>query len=312
MRYTQWKSFQKHLKEAGALHLSSCYFLIAKEPLWREIALKNILKILEPYTIISEAKQPSLFGAGLPEVFIKRDGDKKEISTLLDIKGPYFFFLFSELSHTTSLYKKGESLGIILDLSSWKFWEKEEALEGYIGEIAAEAGRFMTPSTITLLRKKYGEHPEGLEQEIKKLVCYTLGKGEITEEDVEALSTSVPEQTLWQLGDALMAGNKGEVLRMITHLLDKGHAPIMLLRQLRGQIQVDVEILLLEETKKEGDISKLFPYLKGSILDKRRTRARKTGKERLLSWLLAIDESEFLAKDNFCCLEWLLERILWK
>jgi DNA polymerase-3 subunit delta len=199
----------------------------------------------------------------------------------------------SELTSHTKLARAIEKKGKIIRFKEEKPWEKEKRLAEWVIAEAKQAGcRFSREGALALVKEV--DH-QMLQPELDKLICYAGSRGEINLEDIKALSTPTPHETLWQLGDALFGGDTPHALKIGRALLEEGTSIHPLLAHVRSQFSTGIDILQAAE---EGVVTAHFPYLKGKLLDKKLQLLRKQGKERIKQGILLIFETEVKAKNS--------------
>lgn len=109
---------------------------------------------------------------------------------------------------------------------------------------------------------------ETLDKEMEKLFCYTIGKDEITMEDVDAVCTMQITNHIFQMVDAAAAQDKKKALDYYYELLALREEPLgilsMLTRQFRLLLNVQ-ELMKLGKGKKEimadADDKPMHPFV---------------------------------------------------
>lgn len=74
-----------------------------------------------------------------------------------------------------------------------------------------------------------------LNNEIGKLIAYTGGREEVTEEDIRTICLQSTEYKVYDLTDMLLSGRAGQALRMLSALLQDGEDRLMILSLLGRQ-----------------------------------------------------------------------------
>ncbi|MBU0476395.1 DNA polymerase III subunit delta [Patescibacteria group bacterium] len=101
--------------------------------------------------------------------------------------------------------------------------------------------------------------------EIKKLVNYKKGKGEIEVKDIELLVRPKIETDVFKTIDAIAAKNKKQALELLHKHLDKGDSPLYLLSMINFQFRNLLAVKDLIEKKKPfyafPKITKLHPFV---------------------------------------------------
>lgn len=338
MKYSNLRAFNKHLKEAAPLHLSSVYMLLGKNEFDRKEATKDLtrsllstqhssehtLKVFDGERLsINEVMQDLhsiTFFAENRVVLINQAEKLTKPSTALlgqyfDNTNPSVFLIISAstINRATSFYKNAEKIGVVLDLVEEKPWEKENTLVQKIVERTREKGKTIDQNTSRYLAKYVGTDQAQLQQEIEKLICYVGGRDVIAEVDVSAICTGMNTENTWQLGEAIFRGEGGKALRIANALLSEREPFFSLVRQVRSQFQSKFQICaILFSGGSSADVQKQFPYMKGQILQKNTELARHYGIDRFRKGMLAIDETEVLAKNSGLSHDLLFERLILK
>jgi len=203
----------------------------------------------------------------------------------------FLFLTATELAPQSKLAKLMEKQGQVHRIKEEKPWEKEKKLiQWIIDEAKREGMRLSLQAATTLVQ---GVDPQMLKSELDKLICFAYGRGEITLEDISLLSTPAHHETLWHLGDALLACMAGKALTIGKKLLEEGMAIFSLLASLRSQFSMGIEFL-----SSGAEAAKKFAYLKGNLFEKKMQTYKKYGKERLRQGMLLIFETELKAKNS--------------
>lgn len=324
MKYTNIKAFEKHLEEADHQHLADVYAIISKDEFLRKSATDKLIQVLlkpqnnaefalkvfdaEKFSfedLFQELSSYPFFSE--KRVLLLQNGEslsKNEMSRLEDYftkpnRTVCLILSASAFIKTTNFYKKLEKEGIILDIVEEKSWEKEKtAKEWILGKIFKEKKK-IHPEALNLIQKQVGNDFATLNQEIDKLICYVGERNEIQIKDVSVLTTNVHTETIWQLSDAIFLRNPLKALSITKSILDEGTPFLVFLRQVRGQIQTGFQIATILSTGGGGDeIVKIYPYMKGRILESHIHSATSYGLVRFKKAMLKIDEIEAQAKNG--------------
>ena len=147
--------------------------------------------------------------------------------------------------------------------------------------------------------KQIGTDQLLLQNELQKIICYVDSRSKIEAADIAAICTSVNTENAWQLSEAIFKRDTATALRITRALLDDGTALIALLRQIRSQFQTDFQICsMLAQGKTGADVSKEFPYMRGTILDKHLSQSHSYGMLSFKRGIMAIDKTELQAKNS--------------
>lgn len=305
MRYQNIRAFQKHLASAAPDHLSRCYLAMVPDDYERGSAIRSILSHFAGRPrialngdgvlcreIADALLSPSLFG-GDPVVVL--DGaekmGKKEIQSLSDLvaASQLYGYLICGTSSKTALAASFEKVGVVLDLSEEKPWEKEKRLAEQMSERAQNGGKRLAPDAIPLLFERIGTDPAILDSEIDKLICFVGTRLTIERSDVFRIASSSRQSTLWQLAEELVwEGRNGSIDSGTFHAL----VPV-----LRNQLQIGlklVELMASNTPKTEWStyVTKLWPKL----LEKRSSQAMQLGRNYFKKGLELLFEIELLSR----------------
>ncbi len=88
---------------------------------------------------------------------------------------------------------------------------------------AAKLGLKLSRDNAYMLMDFVGDEKALVEGQLQKFAGFLNGQGEITSEIIENLSSSTKEYSIFELQDALSAGNKKKSLKIILNLLDSGN-----------------------------------------------------------------------------------------
>lgn len=338
MKHTTLKALEKHLEGAAPNHLSSIYLVMSKEGFERKSASDKIAayvldhkaKIGENFLLFDAGdvegemiwEELQAFSFLAPKRVVLISQAEKMTKPTQELLRSYFanpnkticlILEASGLNRATNLYKDAEKYGVVLDVAEEKPWEKERSLQGWIVEQLHGEGKQIDSSTAAILIKQLGTDQSTLHQELEKLICFVGDRKQITASDISAVCTKVSQESGWLLGEAIFRCDGPEALRMTKGMLEDGTALIALLRQIRSQFQTDYQVCcMLASGKTPQDISQSFPYMKGMVLNKHVQQAQAYGAERFKSGILAIDETELLAKNSAGDPDWLMERLIFK
>lgn len=334
MKFTKFPAFEKHVKGAAPQQLfPPVYLLIGKDPFSRRRAIdclvqaclkdhknpSHCIKSVESDQISLDSLLQELEGFSLfteKQVLVLHSAEKlhkslqKALERYLLNPNPALYLILSAASLTTSsdLYKRTEKAGIILELEEEKDWMKEKTqVEWATGEVS-RLGKQIHHSAAQYLVKQVGVDSATLHHEIQKLISYTGERREITANDIDAICAEAPLTTIWQLGEAIFHQDASRALRISRLMLENGTPFFSMLRQIRHQFETEFHVSsILASGGTPSEISKLFPYMTGTILDRHIQMAQDYGMQKLRKGILKIDEIELMAKNSSTDVELLNE-----
>lgn len=178
------------------------------------------------------------------------------------------------------LYAWVEAHGIVLDLGAEKKGEREKR---YIELVKRMGVKREVAAKIVV---QVGCNAYLLKNEVEKVQTFAAGR-EVQLGDVEQVVSVTREESVWEFLDALMQGQKEKALKM-----GKGMEIFPLLRQLRNQLQTDLQIVQMTPEA----IQKKFPYMKGWVLEQRTGAAKRVGAKKLKRAILVCEEIDLLCR----------------
>ena len=111
----------------------------------------------------------------------------------------------------------------------------DKELAQWIARTLKKEGKKISAAACQRLWFSAGRDLTLLNNEIGKLIAYTGGRDEVTEEDVQAVCVQSTEYKVFDMADALLSGQGGKALRMLDGLLRDGEERLMLLSLLGRQ-----------------------------------------------------------------------------
>lgn len=210
----------------------------------------------------------------------------------------------TNLKSTTDLYKIGKKEMVILDLSKEKPWEEKDRHTKWVAVTFTKAKKRIGPQAVATLLQRLPSDRLLLQQEIDKLLCFCADKEEITQKDVEAISSISLEMNLFHLARELVWG-QGKV---IPNLSDISFL-IPLVSQLRSQMEIGLKMgALLRRKASQEEISKSFPRLFPKALIEAQEGSLRKGEAYFRNGLLDLFELELGLKTSLARPEVLFTR----
>lgn len=200
-----------------------------------------------------------------------------------------------------------EKVELVLKFASKRPYEKEAELATWMVQKAKSEGVALSMDVSRIWVKSFGNQKALLENELEKVLCHLGYQGEITLQLVRDFSITLPHLTLWQLGDALFARTRKEAWQVLHTLLEEGGSLYQILSHLRTQFESGIRML---EAHKKGCLVKEFPYLKGSMGQRKISLLSGFGSKRLNRGLNLLFEAELRAKSESVDAAFLLEPLL--
>ncbi|NGX61498.1 MAG: hypothetical protein K940chlam9_00984 [Chlamydiae bacterium] len=275
---------KEHIKEALA-GFSSPPILFQGE----NFSLEEFIQEAETLGFLSERKL-----IVLEEIDLLPKETLDKLKKVFPLEGVDFLFTASNLPPSHWLVKQADQ---VVREKIEKPWEKERRLAEWLVHKAASQGVVLREPIASALVK--GVDANGLLSELEKLICFVGERREITLDDLRKIAISTPHETLWQFGDAILSRQTTEALKIGKILLEgEGGSIFSLLAQLRTQFQTARKTLSAFAEGGREEVTRLYPYLKGGLLEKKLSLFQKYGPARLAKALILLFETEVEAKNS--------------
>ncbi len=179
--------------------------------------------------------------------------------------------------------------------------EKENAPR-WVMDYAKRGGCFIELADAVYLIGMVGTELHRLKTELDKLICY-VGKGRISQTEIDELVLHTREHSNFELTDALLAGQRERALRLLGHIFDNPPEPpqtlaIMMLGAIaRGYRNLLISKDLMGQNAANEEIAKavgMSPYAVRHLNE----RARKAETETLLKAIGRIAETDVALKSS--------------
>lgn len=173
---------------------------------------------------------------------------------------------------------------------------KANELPQWIRDRAAAAGVRMDSAAINLLAETVGPNLWSLRSEIEKAALWADGKT-ITVEDIRLLVAEVREARVFDLVDAIVAGEGKGVLSSLGHLLDGGLSPFTVLALVQNRVRTLWMIRYLIDSgaplptvRQRAGIAYMGPYVGDKLIAVAR-QSTSAGFKSVHTRLLELDEA---------------------
>lgn len=177
----------------------------------KDINIGEIIDLAETLPFLAERRVIFISDSGL----FKSGGEQLAEYLNNQNESTCFVFSESEVDKRSKLFKAAQSKGYVSEFAE----QNENVLKQWIGSVLAREGKKIRESVVELLLSKTGTDMENIHTELEKLICYTLGREEITKEDVNAICTTVVEDNIFEMIEALAIGNTTKAMQLYYDLL---------------------------------------------------------------------------------------------
>lgn len=180
-------------------------------------------------------------------------------------------FVESDVDKRGKLYKAVKDKGRAVELGR----QDEKTLLYWIAGNVKREGRKIKESTARYLVSKVGDDMENLEKEMEKLFSYTLGKDEITAEDIDEICTMQITNKIFEMVEAVATKQQKKALDYYYDLLALKEPPMRILYLLSRQFKLLLEVkALVEQGYDKAQIAKtvkLHPFVAGKYMQQCRS-----------------------------------------
>ncbi len=162
-----------------------------------------------------------------------------------------FLFVETEVDKRGKMYKAVKAKGRAVELGR----QDEKTLLYWIAAQVKKENKQIREQTARYLVSRTGDDMENLSQELEKLFSYTLGRTEITVEDIEAVCTVQITNRIFDMVEAVAVRQQKKALDYYYDLLALKEPPMRILYLLSRQFRL---LLQVKDLKKKG-------YDKGAV-----------------------------------------------
>ncbi len=147
-------------------------------------------------------------------------------------------FAEKEVDKRSRLYKYVKKNGLAVEMKAMSAKDTKQ----FVTEKLKEAGREIRGSTAAYFLAQVDNSLLNLENEIEKLAAYTLGRGEVRREDIDAVCSVQVTGQIFQMLDAVAEGKKAQTVRLYHNLLSVRESPMAILYLLTRHFSILLQI----------------------------------------------------------------------
>ena len=183
-------------------------------------------------------------------------------------------FVEKEIDKRNKLYKYINKNGIAAEI---KVKDSEEVLN-WAAKRLKESGKVFTRKTMEYFLQRVDNNLYNLTNEIEKIAAYTVGREEITIADIDAVCPAYLQNHIFQMVDAVGAGDTDKALKLYNELIELKEAPSYILYMLIRHFNILLQIGSMGNAPKNQVASKIgiSPYFVGNY---QRQSSRFSGKQ---------------------------------
>ena len=149
-----------------------------------------------------------------------------------------FIFVEEEIDKRNKLYKAVKSKGYIAELST----QDAGTLKRWVAGLVRKEQKQISESVIVYFLDKVGTDMENIQGELEKVFCYALERDTITKEDIDAVCVTQITNHIFEMVDAVAAGNQHKALDLYYELLALKEPPMRILYLIVRQFNVLLQI----------------------------------------------------------------------
>ena len=178
-----------------------------------------------------------------------------------------FIFVEEEIDKRNKLYKAVKSKGYIAELST----QDAGTLKRWVAGLVRKEQKQISESVIVYFLDKVGTDMENIQGELEKVFCYALERDTITKEDIDAVCVTQITNHIFEMVDAVAAGNQQKALDLYYELLALKEPPMRILFLMTREYRLlfHVKGLMANGYGKKEIASKagIHPFAAGRYMD---------------------------------------------
>ena len=177
-----------------------------------------------------------------------RKADAEAMAGYLSKIPPDVTVIFTEtdIDKRSKLFKELAKIGTVLDCQR----PDTPTLSKWINRLVKEKGKTIAPATIHKLIQTVGTDMHMVKNETDKLTAYlSADEIEVTPQSIDLICTKTLESRIFDLIDAMIAGNASQAVAMYNDMLIMRESPLMVLTMIIRQFRI---ILLSKAAHAQG------------------------------------------------------------
>lgn len=176
-------------------------------------------------------------------ICVKNSGLFKSSNDLADYlktmpNSTHIVFVENEVDKRNRLYKAVKELGYISEMNGMD----ERNLKLWISTTLKAGGKKITENSALYFLNKCGTDMVLLSHELEKLICYAYDRDVITNEDIDAVCTTLVTGKVFQMIDAISSGRQNQSLTLYYDLLTLRERPLSILFLLSRQFNILLQV----------------------------------------------------------------------
>lgn len=187
----------------------------------KDLSVEEIIDQAETMPFFADRRVIFITDSGL----FKSGGEKMAQYLSNPSESVVFVFTESEVDKRSKLYKALQAKGYAAEFAE----QDERTLKRWVAGILGKEGLKITENTVQLFLSKTGTDMENIQMELEKLICYCMGREVVTAQDVEAVCTVRVSNHIFDMINAIAAGQQRQALELYYDLLALKEPPMRIL-----------------------------------------------------------------------------------
>ncbi|MBQ8592479.1 MAG: DNA polymerase III subunit delta [Lachnospiraceae bacterium] len=177
--------------------------------------------------------------------FVKHGGEA--LAEYLTQPSPTTVFIFveAEVDKRSKLFKAIRDKGRVVEFAA----QDENTLKRWILGLLKKENKQITENALNYFLNKTGTDMENIRRELEKVICYTMEKEAITEQDIEDICTHRVQNHIFDMVSAIADKKQRLALQLYYDLLTLKEPPMRILFLIARQFNM---LLQVKELKKKG------------------------------------------------------------
>ena len=227
-----------------------------------DVPIKEIIDLAETMPFFAQYRLIVLNDSGL----FKKGGEElaEYIPGMPD--STIMIFTEREVDQRSRLFKAVKDKGRAVEFPV----QDEETLQKWILGMLKKENKNITKQTMMFFLEKTGADMENICKELEKLICYTMGRDVITEEDVSAVCTTRVTSKIFDMVGAVAQKRQKQALDLYYDLLTLKEPPMRILFLIARQFNLLLQVKELRkrgaDNRQIGEKTGLAPFIAGKYV----------------------------------------------
>ncbi|MBQ4473222.1 MAG: DNA polymerase III subunit delta [Lachnospiraceae bacterium] len=168
----------------------------------------------------------------------------------------HLIFVETEVDKRNRLYKAVKDRGVVSEMTT----QDEDTLIRWIAGRLQKNGLRISRQSAVYFLEQTGTDMERIQNELEKLICYAMGRQSVTPKDIDAICVPQVSGRIFDMVDAIAAGDADRALALYHDLLMLRESPMSILYLITRQFNL---MLQAKELSREGQTQKEISSMMG-------------------------------------------------